>query len=96
VLLFDYFTTEPLRSRALYWRFGRATTRAAREPLRFGIDSTPPTRARLTELLEPCGLTLADQRTFGDETGGKRAWGGFAIAHADGATFVPPIRPGEK
>jgi methyltransferase (TIGR00027 family) len=80
VLVFDYFTIEPLRSGALYWRFGRASTRAAGEPLRFGIDSTPPARDRLAELLRACGLTLAEQRTLGPETHGKRAWGGFAVA----------------
>ena len=39
VLVFDYFT-EPLKSPSLYWRFGRASTRAAGEPLRLGVDST--------------------------------------------------------
>ncbi len=80
VLVFDYFTVEPLRSPGLYWRFGRAATRAAGEPLRFGIDSTPPSRDRLAELLQSCGLALAEQRTLGKETHGKRAWGGFAVA----------------
>jgi methyltransferase (TIGR00027 family) len=80
VVAFDYFTTEPLVSRALYWRYGRAATRAAGEPLKFGIDSTPPSRERLAELLGSCGLSLLEQRTFGQETEGKRAWGGFAIA----------------
>jgi methyltransferase (TIGR00027 family) len=80
VVAFDYFTTEPLVSRGLYWRFGRAATKAAGEPLKFGIDSTPPSRERLAELLRSCGLRLVEQRTLGDETGGKRAWGGFAIA----------------
>ena len=80
VLVFDYFTVEPLRSPGLYWRYGRAATRAAGEPLRFGIDSTPPSRERLTELLQSCGLALAEQRTLGQETAGKRAWGGFAVA----------------
>ena len=80
VLVFDYFTIEPLRSPALYWRYGRAATRAAGEPLRFGIDSTPPSRDRLSELLQSCGLALAEQRTLGQETDGKRAWGGFAVA----------------
>jgi O-methyltransferase involved in polyketide biosynthesis len=80
VLVFDYFTTEPLRSRGLYWRYGRAATRAAGEPLRFGIDSTPPSRDRLVELLHSCGLALAEQRTLGKETHSKRAWGGFAVA----------------
>jgi methyltransferase (TIGR00027 family) len=80
VLVFDYFTSESLSSPGLYWRYGRAATRAAGEPLRFGIDSTPPSRDRLAELLQSCGLSLAEQRTLGQETAGKRAWGGFAVA----------------
>jgi methyltransferase (TIGR00027 family) len=80
VVAFDYFTTEPLESQALYWRYGRAMTKAAGEPLTFGIDSTPPSRERLAELLRSCGLSLGEQRTLGQETEGKRAWGGFAIA----------------
>jgi methyltransferase (TIGR00027 family) len=80
VLVFDYFTIEPLRSRSLYWRYGRAATRAAGEPLRFGVDSIPPSRDRLAELLQSSGLSLAEQRTLGKETDGKRAWGGFAVA----------------
>lgn len=84
VLVFDYFTVEPLRSRGLYWRFGRAAARAAGEPLRFGVDSAPPSRDRLAELLRSCGLALAEQRTLGPETDGKRAWGGFAVATVTG------------
>jgi hypothetical protein len=48
--------------------------------LKFGVDSTPPSRERLAELLPSCGLALVEQRTLGQETEGKRAWGGFAIA----------------
>jgi methyltransferase (TIGR00027 family) len=77
VVAFDYFTTEALESRALYWRYGRAATRSIGETLRFGIDSTPPSRERLAELLRSCGLSLADQRTLGDDTPTRRAWGGF-------------------
>lgn len=80
VVAFDYFTTEPLESKALYWRYARMGTKAAGEPLKFGIDSTPPSRERLAEFLKSCGLTLEKQQTFGQETEGKRAWGGFAIA----------------
>ena len=80
LLAFDYFTTETLESQALYWRYARAATKAAGEPLTFGFDSTPPSRQRLAEFLESCGLTLGEQRTLGQETGGKRAWGGFATA----------------
>lgn len=80
VLAFDYLTTEPLESSGLYWRLARASTKAGGEPLSFGIDSTPPSRERLAELLHSCGLSLVEQRTLGDETNGRRAWGGFAIA----------------
>lgn len=80
VVAFDYYTTESLESPALYWRFARAATKAAGEPLKFGIDSTPPSRERLAEFLQACGLCLGEQRTLGQETGGQRAWGGFATA----------------
>ncbi len=77
---FDYFTTEPLESQALFWRYSRAGTRANREPLKFGIDSTPPSRERLAESLQSYGLSVVEQRTLEQETKGKRAWGGFATA----------------
>ena len=80
VVAFDYFTTEVLSSQALYWRFARMSTRAASEPLKFGIESLPPTRERLAELLQPGGLSLVEQHTLGKETGKERAWGGFALA----------------
>jgi methyltransferase (TIGR00027 family) len=80
VVAFDYFTREALESPALYWRYGRAATKAAGEPLKFGVDSSPPSRERLAELLRSCGLALSDQRTLGDDTQARRAWGGFATA----------------
>jgi methyltransferase (TIGR00027 family) len=83
VVAFDYFTTEATESDVLYWRYGRAAARAVGEPLKFGIDSTPPTRERLSELLQSCGLTLREQRTLGRETEKERAWGGFAVARVE-------------
>jgi hypothetical protein len=80
MVAFDYFTTEPLESNSSYWRFGRWETKAAGEPLKFGIDSTPPSPERVAELLQSCGLTLVEQRRLGQEMEGKRAWGGFVIA----------------
>jgi methyltransferase (TIGR00027 family) len=80
ILAFDYMTTEFLNSSALGIRSARAALAAGGEPLKFGVDSTPPSRDRLAELLQPCGLSLVEQQTFGKETDGKRAWGGFAIA----------------
>ena len=80
VVAFDYFTTEVLESRALYMRSVRTSLSAGGEPLKFGVDSTPPSRERLAELLQSCGLSLGEQRTLGQETKGKRAWGGFATA----------------
>jgi methyltransferase (TIGR00027 family) len=80
VVAFDYLTTEPLESRALYWRYGRAMTKAAGETVKFAVDSTPPSRERLAELLRSCGLSLSNQRTLGKDTQTRRAWGGFATA----------------
>jgi methyltransferase (TIGR00027 family) len=80
LLAFDYYTSVSLESDDLFWRFARASTKSAGEPLKFGVDSTPPSRDRLSELLRSCGLTLLEQRTLGSETGTDRAWGGFAIA----------------
>lgn len=80
VVAFDYFTTEAIESRAPYWRFGRAAARAAGEPLKFGVDSTPPSRERTAALLHSCGLELLEHRTLGLDTEAKRAWGGFATA----------------
>ena len=44
--------------------------------------STPPSRERVAELLQSCGLVLGEQRTLGREKGcRKRAvGGGFATA----------------
>ena len=86
IVAFDYFTSEVLTSQDLYWRYARVTTRAAGEPLKFGVDSTPPVRDRLAELLNACGLALDTQRTLGDETHGRRAWGGFATAIVQSTT----------
>lgn len=80
VVAFDYFTTEPLESQALYWRMTRSTTQASGETMKFGVDCSPPVRERLAELLRSCGLSLDEHQTLGQETGGKRAWGGFATA----------------
>lgn len=80
IVAFDYFTSEVLESDALMMRSIRASLSAGGEPLKFGIDSTPPLRDRVVELLQSCGLELIEQRTLGDETAGQRAWGGFAIA----------------
>jgi methyltransferase (TIGR00027 family) len=80
IAAFDYFTSEVLESKALFMRTVRASLNSFGEPLKFGIDSTPPSRECLAELLESCGLSLIEQRTLGQETEGKRAWGGFAIA----------------
>jgi methyltransferase (TIGR00027 family) len=80
LLAFDYYTTVSLESNEMYWRFARASTKSAGEPLKFGVDSTPPSRERLSELLGSCGLALLEQRTLGPESETERAWGGFAIA----------------
>ncbi|HTX72203.1 MAG TPA: SAM-dependent methyltransferase [Rectinemataceae bacterium] len=80
VVAFDYYTTEVLESRAWMMRYARMGTRAVGSPLKFGIDATPPSQERIAEFLQACGLALAEHHSLGMETGGKRAWGGFAVA----------------
>jgi methyltransferase (TIGR00027 family) len=80
IIAFDYITTEVLESQSLYLRSVRASLRASGEPLKFGVDSTPPVTERVAELLQACGLSLQDQTVLGTESEGRRAWGGFAVA----------------
>jgi len=80
LIAFDYFSSLAVESSQPYWRFARAATRRAGEPIRFGVDATPPLAGRVAELLAACGLTLREQRTLGDESGSRRAWGGFTVA----------------
>jgi methyltransferase (TIGR00027 family) len=80
IIAFDYVTTEVLESQALYLRLVRASLQAGGEPLKFGIDSTPPSSERLADLVRSCGLSVVDQRTLGQELEGKRALAGFATA----------------
>lgn len=78
-IAFDFFSSEVLQRNTLYLRYARAATRKLGEPLRFGIDATPPLRERASELLRSCGLQLEQLHAFG-ERAGARAWGGFAVA----------------
>lgn len=77
---FDHFSSEVLESPSLTMRSIRASLSAGGEPLKFGVDSTPPLRSGVTALVESCGLALVEQHTMGPESAGKRAWGGFAVA----------------
>src|SRR5262249_32635123 len=80
LVAFDYFSAEIIESRSLFMRYARAVVRLTGEPFKFGIDNTPPARERVAEFLEPCGLTLEEQRNFGPETDRKRAMAGVATA----------------
>jgi methyltransferase (TIGR00027 family) len=84
VVAFDYVSVELIEARTLFMRYARAMLEATGEPWRFGIDNTPPVRDRVAAFLEPCGLSLEEQRNFGRETGRKRAVAGFATG------IVPP------
>lgn len=80
IVAFDYFSSEVIESQALSMRSIRASLNAGGEPLKFGVNSTPPLRDRVAELVQDCGLTLIEQYTAGQEKQGKRAWGGFALS----------------
>jgi len=80
IFAFDYYTREVLESQSFTMRAIRASLNAGGEPLKFGVDATPPSRQGLADLLQSCGLTLVEQQTLGPETEGKRAWGGFSVS----------------
>ena len=80
VVAFDYFSAELIAGRSLYMRYARAVISATGEPWKFGIDNTPPVRQRVAAFLESCGLSLEEQRNFGQETGRKHAMAGFVTA----------------
>ena len=83
VVAFDYFSAQQLADRSLFMRFARVAVRAAGESFgTFGIDTTPPARQRVAAFLASCGLSLEEQRNFGEETDRQQAVAGFATAIA--------------
>jgi methyltransferase (TIGR00027 family) len=80
VVAFDYLSTEIVEGRSFFSRYGRAVLNATGEPWKFAIDNTPPIAERVAAFLESCGLLLQEHRTFGAETGSRRALAGFATA----------------
>ncbi len=81
VVAFDYFSTELLADRSLFWRYARVVLKLIGEPMStFGLDNTPPACKHAAAFVESCGLSLEEHRTFGQETTQKRAQAGFAVA----------------
>lgn len=81
---FDYVASQTLTSNSPFMRYARTMMAAGGESWKFGVDNTPPVRARVAEFVASCGLTLVEQRNFGPETATTRAPAGFAVA------VVPP------
>jgi methyltransferase (TIGR00027 family) len=80
-IAFDYFSVELLQQRSMYWRYANAVLKMVGEPFgTFGIDTTPPVRQHVAEFVESCGLSLEEQRNFGDESDQRHPEGGFATA----------------
>jgi methyltransferase (TIGR00027 family) len=77
---FDYFSKEVIESESPKMRALRASVSVGGEPFTFGIDNTPPSRDRIAELVRACGLSLEEQRNFGEESEKNHAMAGFAIA----------------
>jgi O-methyltransferase involved in polyketide biosynthesis len=81
VVAFDYFSAELLENRLLFMRYARAVLNAVGEPFgTFSINTIPPVRERVATFLASCGLSLDEQRNFGEETDRKHAMAGFATA----------------
>jgi methyltransferase (TIGR00027 family) len=77
---FDYFHADLIGAQSPFWRYARAVTNAIGEPFTFGIDSTKPSSKYVAAFLASCGLSMEEQRNFGQETDRKPAMGGFTAA----------------
>jgi len=80
IVSFDYFNADLIKAKGLFWRYARAVTNAIGEPFRFGIESKKPSSKYVAAFLESCGLSMEEQRNFGQETDHKPAMAGFAAA----------------
>jgi O-methyltransferase involved in polyketide biosynthesis len=80
VVAFDYFNADLIEARSLYMRYTRAVVNTIGEPFRFGIESTKPSSKHVAAFLESCGLSMEEQRNFGQETERKPAMAGFTTA----------------
>lgn len=80
VVAFDYFNAHVIDAKGLYMNYARTVLNAIGEPLRFGIAGTPPARTQVAAFLASCGLSMEEQRNFGQETSRKPAMGGFTTA----------------
>ncbi len=81
VVAFDYFNADLIEGRGgLSMRYVRAVLNAIGEPLRFGIESPPPASKHVAAFLTSCGLSMEEQRNFGQETDRKPAMAGFTTA----------------
>jgi hypothetical protein len=80
VVAFDYFNADLIEAKGLYMNYAKAVLNAIGEPWRFGIESTPPARKHVAAFLTSCGLSMEEQRNFGQETDRKPAMAGFTTA----------------
>jgi len=76
----DYFNADLIESQSLSMRYTRAVLNATGEPLTFGIVSAPPSSKHVAAFLASCGLSMEEQRNFGEETDRKPAMAGFTTA----------------
>ena len=80
VVAFDYFHADLIEARSLFMRYARALTNASGEPIRFGIETMKPSSKHMAAFLASCGLSMEEQRNFGQETDRKPAMAGFTTA----------------
>ncbi len=73
VVSFDYFNADLIKSQSLSMRYTRAVLNATGEPITFGIESAPPSSKHIADFLASCGLSMEEQRNFGQETDRKPA-----------------------
>lgn len=85
VVAFDYFGAELIEGQGGFaMRYVKAVLDAIGEPLRFGIENTKPASKHVAAFLLSYGLSMEEQRNFGEETDRKAAMAGFTVATVSG------------
>ena len=78
IVAFDYYVADVIEARSFYMRYARAILSATGEPLKFGIEGSPPMREHVAAFLESCGLSQEEQLDLVQGTHRTLAMAGFA------------------
>ena len=79
VVAFDYFADRMVTPRRFGWRVVQKATQMAGDRWRFGLSTSPPSRARAAAFLQSCGLRLEQHEPYGKGSARFEPFGGLVV-----------------